>query len=126
VQYVLSDGYIQTLAMTPEGRAPVRTGTPDDPEQYSEAWAELPLGADPANQKPFGEAYPPEVIEQVVAAANSFSRWGFGTENWATAGAAVTQNALVTDLGQLLSGGDPQAYGQQVTEAVSQLQSEVG
>lgn len=34
LQFLLSDGYIDTLAMTPEGRTPVRTGTPENPTQY--------------------------------------------------------------------------------------------
>ncbi|UNX53239.1 extracellular solute-binding protein [Georgenia sp. TF02-10] len=124
VEYVLSDGYVDTLAMTPEGRTPVRTGTPEEPTRYADEWATLPLGADPNNQRPMDEVYAPEVVEQIVAAANSFSRWGFGTENWATAGAAVTQNTVVTDLGMLLPDGDPQAYAEHVDEAVTSLQAE--
>lgn len=124
VEYVLSDGYIATLAMTPEGRTPVRTGTAEEPTRYADEWATLPLGADPANQRPMDEVYAPEVVEQIVVAANSFSRWGFGTEHWATAGAAVTQNSLVTDLGQLLPDGDPQAYAEHVDEVVTSLQAE--
>lgn len=124
VEFALSDGYLDTLAMTPEGRSPLRAGTPDDPEKYVKEWGALPLGTDPNNQKPFGKVYGPEVIEQVVTAANGFSRWGFGTGNWATAGDAVTRNTIVADLGQLLPSGDPAAYARHVDEQVSALHAE--
>ena len=124
VEYVMSDGYIDTLAMTPEGRAPVRTGTKDDSEAYTTAWAALPLGTDPKNQKPFDEVYGTDVIEEVVNAANSFTRWGFGTDQWATAGDAVTRNTLVTELKRLLPDGDPAAYAKYVDEQVTALQAE--
>lgn len=124
LQFLLSDGYIDTLAMTPEGRTPVRAGTPDNPTQYLDEWAELPIGTNPDNQMPLAEAFSEDTVEQISTAANVFGRWGFGTENWATAGAAVSQNTVVLDLHQLLPDGDPQAYADSVQAAVEQLHAE--
>ncbi|GAB3553894.1 extracellular solute-binding protein [Arthrobacter tumbae] len=124
IDFVLNEGYIDTLAMTPEGRAPVRTGTPEEPNKYLEEWKALPLGADPANQRPFNEAFSSEVADTVLDAANSFTRWGFGTENWATAGAAASQNSLVTDLNMLLDGGSPEEYAQHIAEITQTLKQE--
>lgn len=124
IEYVLSEGYIETLAMTPEGRAPVRTGTPENPTEYVDAWSELEIGVDEDNKLPFAEAYSAEAVEAVVAAANTFTRWGFGTENWATAGAAVTQTTLVNEFNQLTGGGDPAEYAAHIAEAVRTLQQE--
>src|SRR5699024_2614120 len=124
IEYVMSDGYIDTLAMTPEGRAPVRTGTPNNSQQYIEEWKQLPLGADPDNQRPFDDAYNDQVIQAVVTAANSFTRWGFSTEHWATAGAATTENSLVIDFNQLLNGGDPQDYADHMAEITQKLEQE--
>jgi multiple sugar transport system substrate-binding protein len=124
IQFLLSDGYIDTLAMTPEGRTPVRTGTPENPTQYVDEWAELPIGTNPDNQMPLAEAFSDDAVEQISTAANVFGRWGFGTENWATAGAAVAQNTVVLDLQNLLPDGDPQAYADSVQAAVEQLHSE--
>lgn len=124
LQFLLSDGYIDTLAMTPEGRTPVRTGTPENPTQYVDEWAALPIGTNPDNQMPLAEAFSEGVVEQISTAANVFSRWGFGTENWATAAAAASQNTVVLDLQQLLPDGDPQAYADSVQAAVEQLHAE--
>ncbi|WP_049575867.1 ABC transporter substrate-binding protein [Streptomyces sp. SBT349] len=124
VDYVMNEGYADTLAMTPEGRVPVRSGPPGEPGRFIEEWRSLPLGADPENRRPFDEAFAPEVIEEVYEAANAFSRWGFGTENWATAGAAYTQNTLVTDVNRLVGGGDPGDYADRVAAELRTIQRE--
>ena len=124
VEYLLSEGYVDTLAMTPEGRAPVRTGTPENPEEYVDAWSELEIGVEDDNMLPFAEAYSDEAVEQVVAAANLFTRWGFGTENWATAGDAVTQTTLVNEYNTLIGGGDPADYAAHIADEVRTLQQE--
>jgi len=124
VEFVLSEGYIDTLAMTPEGRTPVRTGTTDEPQKFTDEWRALPMGADPANRRPFNEVYSAEAMDAIVEAANTFTRWGFGTENWATAGAAASEKTLVTDLNLLLGGGDPAEYAAHITQAASDLQQE--
>jgi multiple sugar transport system substrate-binding protein len=46
VNYMFGDGYVPWIAIAPEGKIPVRAGTPDDPTQYSEEWATLPAGVD--------------------------------------------------------------------------------
>ena len=39
VEYMMTDGYIDWLAIAPEGKFPVRTGTEDNPTEYVDAWA---------------------------------------------------------------------------------------
>lgn len=124
IEYVLGEGYMDTLAMTPEGRAPVRTGTPEEPTKFTDEWATLEIGVDDDHKIPFTDAYQQEAIDSVVEAANSFSRWGFGTENWATAGAVVTETTVVNDLNALLGGADPAQYAADVADAVRTVQSE--
>ena len=46
VEFMMSDGYVDWLAVTPEGRFPARSGTKDNPE-YTEAWSKLPAGWTP-------------------------------------------------------------------------------
>jgi multiple sugar transport system substrate-binding protein len=107
VEYALSEGYIELLASATEGRIPVRTGTPEDPDLFVEQWRSQPLGADPSAQMPFDEVYPDDVISAVVDGANGFSRWGLGTEHAAVAGSLAAQNALAEDLQPLFGGADP-------------------
>jgi multiple sugar transport system substrate-binding protein len=60
VEFMLSDGYVDWLAVTPEGRFPARTGTKDNPKEYTEAWSKLKAGVD--TKAPLSELYPPEVL----------------------------------------------------------------
>lgn len=124
IEYVMTDGYIDTLASAPDGRAPVRSGTAENPQEYADAWAELEIGPDGGDRLPFTEAYSDDELEEIIAAANDFSLWGFGTDNWATAGAAMTQNTLVTDYNALLNDGDPQGYAEDIADSVRTLQLE--
>ena len=60
VEYMMSDGYVDWLAVTPEGRFPARTGTKDNPKEYTEAWSRLEAGVD--TKAPLSELYPPDVV----------------------------------------------------------------
>jgi multiple sugar transport system substrate-binding protein len=75
VEYMLSDGYADWLALSPEGKFPTRSGTKDNPEEYKEAWAKLKTGVD--EKKPLSELYPPEVLEALTKSTDTMSRWGF-------------------------------------------------
>jgi multiple sugar transport system substrate-binding protein len=75
VQFMMSDGYVDWLAIAPEGKVPVRSGTAGDPNLYAEAWAKLAAGVD--RKEPLAATYPPEVLAAIAASPDSFRRWGF-------------------------------------------------
>src|SRR4029453_4892295 len=58
VEFMMSDGYADWLAITPEGRFPARSGTKDNPEEYKQAWSKMEVGVD--SKAPLSELYPPE------------------------------------------------------------------
>ncbi len=74
VKYSMNEGYTSTLAIAPEGKFPVRRGTADDPDRFTEAWSLLPVGVD--RKAPLSELYPAEVIEEIVAGLETANRWG--------------------------------------------------
>ena len=74
IEYSMSTGYTETLSIAPEGKFPVRRGTAENPEEYVEAWSELPVGVD--RQAPLGELYDPEMIDEIVAGLDVAQRWG--------------------------------------------------
>ena len=75
VEYLLGDGYLDYLGVAPEGRFPMRTGTPEAPDSFIEGWTELSIGVD--ERVPFADIYGPEVVETLVNGAADFRRWGF-------------------------------------------------
>ncbi|MCB1492684.1 MAG: extracellular solute-binding protein [Rhodobiaceae bacterium] len=74
VKFSMDEGYTATLSIAPEGKFPVRRGTPDDPEKFIKAWAELPVGVD--RKAPLSELYPAETIEKIVSGLEKGNRWG--------------------------------------------------
>ncbi len=74
VQYSMDEGYTATLSIAPEGKFPVRRGTPDDPEKFVKAWSQLPVGVD--RKAPLSALYPQEMIDEIVHGLDVASRWG--------------------------------------------------
>jgi multiple sugar transport system substrate-binding protein len=61
--------------VSPEGKFPMRLGTPDDPTAFIEGWKELETGVD--RKATLGSFYGDEVINTLIEGAGSFDRWGF-------------------------------------------------
>ncbi|MHA1553998.1 MAG: ABC transporter substrate-binding protein [Alphaproteobacteria bacterium] len=74
VKYSVDEGFTKTLSIAPEGKFPVRRGTPDDPDKFLEAWAKLPVGVD--RKAPLSELYPAETISMIVDGLEVAQRWG--------------------------------------------------
>ena len=74
VKFSMDQGYTATLAIAPEGKFPVRRGTADDPDRFTEAWSQLPVGVD--RKAPLSDLYPAAVIEEIVAGLETADRWG--------------------------------------------------
>jgi len=74
VKYSMDEGYTQTLSIAPEGKFPVRRGTAEDPDAFSKAWAELPVGVD--RKAPLGDLYAQDMIDEIVGGLNVAQRWG--------------------------------------------------
>ncbi len=75
VKFWLSDGYLDWLAVSPEGKFPMRRGTPENPTLYVEGWSTLETGVD--RKAPLGDYYSQDVINAIAAGAADFARWGF-------------------------------------------------
>ncbi len=74
IAFSMDEGYTNTLAIAPEGKFPVRKGTANDPDKFSEAWSMLPVGVD--RKAPLVELYAPEMIAEIVGGLDSAQRWG--------------------------------------------------
>lgn len=74
VQYSMDEGYTQTLSIAPEGKFPVRRGNAEDPDAFSKAWAELPVGVD--RKAPLGDLYAQDMIDEIVGGLDVAQRWG--------------------------------------------------
>ncbi len=121
VEFMLSDGYRDWLAIAPEGKFPARIGTQQDPSQFTEAWKTLPVGVD--RQAPLSDFYPPEALDQLTSGPENMVRWGITQGQGDLIGATLgelpaTQAVLDATSGQT----DAQAAAEQAAEAVRSIQ----
>jgi multiple sugar transport system substrate-binding protein len=92
VDYWLTDGYLDWLSVSVEGKFPMRPGTADDPTLFVEGWKQLETGVD--TKARLSEFYSDEVIQAIVDGASNFQRWGF-TQGAGALVTAVYESLLV-------------------------------
>ena len=86
IEFVMDEAYLTWLSMAPEGLFPVRSGTADAPNSFTEGWQKLEVGVD--RKAPLNSVYPQEVIDSLLAGLEVGDRWGF----------SQGQGALVSEL----------------------------
>ena len=120
VEYMMSDGYVDWLAVTPEGRFPTRTGTKDNPKEYTEAWSKLKAGVD--SKAPLSELYPPEVLDALTKSTDTMNRWGFAQGQGKIVGALSTEQPIPKALASMLDGElTPDAAAKQAQADVEEI-----
>jgi multiple sugar transport system substrate-binding protein len=120
VEFMLSDGYVDWLAVTPEGRFPARTGTKDNPEEYNEAWSKLEAGVD--SKAPLSELYPAEVLEALTTSTDTMNRWGFTQGQGRIVGALAAEQPIPKALAAMLDGQlTPDAAAKQAQADVEEI-----
>ena len=102
VEFMMSDGYLEWLALSPEGKFPTRAGSKDNPQQYVDAWAKLKTGVD--TKKPLADLYPAEVLDALSKSTDTMSRWGFQQGQGKLVGAQLAELPIPKALGEELGG----------------------
>jgi multiple sugar transport system substrate-binding protein len=75
VEYMMSDGYMRWLALSPQGKYPVRFGDGADPERFVTAWSRLQSGVE--RKAPLRRFYSEASVRSLGDGVQSFQRWGF-------------------------------------------------
>ena len=92
VRFSMTDGYVRTLSIAPEGKFPVRRGDSKNPELYLDAWSKLPVGVD--RKAPLADLYPAQVISSIAAGLETANRWGVREGQLALASRIVNAKVL--------------------------------
>ena len=116
IEYMMSDGYEDWIAIAPEGKVPVRFGTTDEPTRYSDVWATLPAGVD--TKAPLSDFYSAEVLEAVAAGPENIARWGIPQGQGDLLGALQGELPVSTAVNEVTQGTDPAAAAETAAEAV--------
>ena len=102
VEFWLSEGYLDWLAVAPEGKFPMRRGTVDNPTEYIEGWSQLETGVD--RRAPLGDFYSAEVLQTLIEGATGFNRWGFAQGYGALVSGVYTELPIPIGLRDVMDG----------------------
>ena len=121
VKYMMSDGYLRWLAISPQGKFPVRAGDSADPERFERGWAELESGVD--RRAPLSEFYSEESVESLGDGVRSFRRWAFEQDQAALVGALADGEPVVAALAKAIEGEiTPAQAAREAQAAVEKVQ----
>jgi multiple sugar transport system substrate-binding protein len=123
VEYMFGDGYVPWIGIAPEGKVPVRAGTPDSETEYSDAWAGLPAGVD--TKAPLSDFYTPEVLEALSAGPEELARWAIPQGQGALLGALQGEQPVATAVNEVASGTDAQEAVEAAAAAVQDVADSV-
>jgi multiple sugar transport system substrate-binding protein len=121
VEYMLGDGYEPWVAIAPEGKVPVRTGTPDNPSEFSDAWAKMPVGVD--TKAPLSDFYSQDVLDALAAGPSELARWGISEGQGDLIGALQGEQPVATAVNDVASGSDPSEVASKLADQISDIQS---
>ena len=112
VEYMLSDGYLRWLSLSPQGKYPVRTGDANDPERYARAWGRLESGVE--RKAPLRRFYGQDSLDRLGDGVRSFQRWGFQQGEAPLMGALRNQEPITRPLALAITGTiDPDTAARQ-------------
>jgi ABC-type glycerol-3-phosphate transport system substrate-binding protein len=118
VEYMLSGGYLSWLALSPQGKYPVRTGDAADPDRFATAWTHLQSGVE--RRAPLARFYGGASIDALGDGVRSFQRWGFVQGQAGLMGALRDQSAITRPLARAAAGAiAPDAAAAQAQAAVA-------
>ena len=102
VKFSMDEGYMQTLSIAPEGKFPVRSGTTESPNKFTEAWAKLPVGVD--RKAPLSDIYAPEIIADIVGGLKVAKRWGVEEGQLSLASKMINSQAINRSVRKFIDG----------------------
>jgi multiple sugar transport system substrate-binding protein len=124
IEYMLSSGYTDWLAMAPEGKFPLRTGDASNPTKYTDTWKNLEAGVD--TKKKLSDVYDAATISALEGVAAKIDRWAIPQGKGALLGPVNTQlpvSKAVAELGS--KSATPAQAAQTATDAVTQLEAKL-
>jgi len=115
-EFMMGEGYVRWLGLSPQGKYPVRAGDSEDPEKFKTAWTELESGVD--RKAPLSKFYSEESIQSLGDGVENFQRWGFAQGEGALVGALRGEQPVASAVADVIGGTDP-------AEAATELQATV-
>ncbi|MFF4248754.1 ABC transporter substrate-binding protein [Streptomyces sp. NPDC001822] len=121
IEYMMGKGYADWFGMAPEGKIPVRTGTPEKPGSFQQAWRGSVMGVD--HRESMQKAYPPALLDRLVTGVGDMKRWGLTQGQGTLVGATNGELPVAKAIGAMTSGQiSPAQAAKEANDEVSALQ----
>jgi multiple sugar transport system substrate-binding protein len=121
VEFMMGDGYVRWLGLSPQGKYPVRFGDSEDPEKFKKAWAELESGVD--KKAPLSQFYSKESLASLGEGVDQFQRWGFAQGQGALVGALSGEQPVANAVSEVIGGKDPADAAKEVQATTEELKA---
>ena len=118
VKFAVSEGYMDTLSIAPEGKFPSRNGTASNPTEFIDGWSKLDVGVD--RRAPLSDLYSADVISNIVAGLDVAQRWGVSEGQLAIASKIINSQVINRIVRQHIDGEIDAAT------AVAKMNTELG
>ena len=124
IEYMMSEKYVDWLAIAPEGKVPTRQGTGPGDTSYLKSWQGLKAGVD--TKAPLSQYFGQDVLTGVQKSPETFSRWGLPQNQGALVGAMLGPLPVPKALSELVAGkGDAAGAARSAQKAVEDLQKDI-
>lgn len=119
IEYMMGDGYEPWIAIAPEGKVPVRAGTPDEPTRFSDAWASMKVGVD--RKAPLSDFYSAEVLDAVASGPSELARWALTQGQGDLLGATQGEHPVAEAVAAVTGGTPAQQAATTAADAVRSI-----
>jgi multiple sugar transport system substrate-binding protein len=118
IEYMMTDGYVRWLGVSPQGKYPVRAG---ENGEYEEQWAQLESGVD--RMAPLADFYSEDAITALGEATESMARWAFPQGQGALLGAMAGEQPVANAVADVIAGQDPAEVAASTQEKIQEIQA---
>ena len=120
MEYFLTDGYAEWLAIAPEERVPVRSGSTANPAEYADAWMSIPVAA--GRTEHFSSVYAKDVLSTLLQGSNDLKHWGIVQGQGDLTGAAMVELPIAQAVSDVVGGrAQPQAAAAKAAASLRSL-----
>jgi multiple sugar transport system substrate-binding protein len=123
VEYVMTEGYEDWIAIAPEGKVPVRSGPESGSTDYADAWASMDVGVD--TKAPLSEFYGEDVIAALTSGVDTLSRWAIPQGQGDLLGAIQGEQPVAQAVNEVSGGTDPAEAASNAADSIREAAESV-
>jgi multiple sugar transport system substrate-binding protein len=121
--FMMTEGYVRWLALSPQGKYPVRMGPEPGSRAYVEAWKGLESGVE--RRAPLSDFYSEESLASLGEGVQRFDRWGFALGYGALVGALGDEQPTARAVAAVIAGAQPARVAAETRAAVERIKDEL-